>query len=318
MLPVIVESQNTSSTINMSDTSKQNSSHQPDPYSLGPIIATGTRGNRKPEYYRFNPSTTNDEDPFPISGVYSKRCREWISGEGPNSKRSRPDIADAIESRAPPLHSEMKFTSLAMSLPFTSTENTNANLKPPYKLVAHKRKHRHAQAEEEEQDQTIASTTPYLQIPDPHCNTDMARSTDEVESPTRSRDARNEDGDMSPASSHTLGGSDRSSSTLAAAEEEDGLYEEIGGGAEEPEGGTGHEGSAENGGEGGSETSNHTVGRSEGSSRTVGRSEDGDGDMGGEEDDDGDEEMRGEEDEESDDEGDLFAQSYREGSGEGV
>ncbi|CAN9358541.1 unnamed protein product [Alternaria alternata] len=129
----------------------------------------------------------------------------------------------------------------------------------------------------------------------------VERKYDDVDSPTR------HSGRHSSSSSHTAVRSDRSSSTLAADEEEaedphDKLSAEKGENTEvddtERQFDSGYEGGEESQGEG-SETSSHTLGRSEGSSCTLGRVKD---------------EYEHTEEGESDDEGDLFAQSYRNGS----
>jgi hypothetical protein len=114
-------------------------------------------------------------------------------------------------------------------------------------------------------------------------------------------------GRHSSSSSQTAVRSDRSSSTLAADEKEapdphDKSSAEKEENTEvddtERQFDSGYEGGEESQGEG-SETSSHTLGRSEGSSCTLGRIKD---------------EDEHTEEGESDDEGDLFAQSYRNGS----
>ncbi|KAG9185404.1 hypothetical protein G6011_07948 [Alternaria panax] len=139
----------------------------------------------------------------------------------------------------------------------------------------------------------------------------VARKYDDVESPTR-----RPSGEDSSAPGYTVIRSDSSSSTLAADEEKKHCPQEKPSGDSDQgdmkvadaarQSDSGYEGGEESEADA-RETSSHTLGRSEGSSRTMGRSEGGDcnGDRGE------DEEM---EDGESDGEGDLFAQSYREGS----
>ena len=103
-----------------------------------------------------------------------------------------------------------------------------------------------------------------------------------------------QESDESDASSHTLGGSESSGSTLAADEDDNKQADEGEGYSDESM----EEFEGDRGEDEESETSSHTLGRSEDSNC---------GDDGGDEE--SDEEMG-----ESDDEGDVFGKSYREGS----
>jgi len=103
------------------------------------------------------------------------------------------------------------------------------------------------------------------------------------------------DSEGSDASSRALGRSESSDSTLAANEDDGDDGKET---SEGEDGADNHMEDAESDGEQESETSSHTLGRSEDSNS---RDDGGDGDS--------DEEMG-----ESDDEGDVFGESYREGS----
>ncbi|CAG5156505.1 uncharacterized protein ALTATR162_LOCUS4302 [Alternaria atra] len=260
---------------------KQNASHDPPEDPFGSVVDTGTCGPVELENHTLYFSTENNQNEF---------------------------LLDAVESAASH-DSDTKHIFGAEAAIFMPTEKEKEILMAPYTLVTYPPKRGHGQGERK-QDQVAHSNTQYL--PDSHRDMWLACSCDDVEPPASSSGEGNEDSNMSSTSSHTLGRSDRSSSTLAA-EEEDPPYEEMVGCDEdkinldsaERDSDSGYEGNDESE-ESGSEMSSHTLGQSEGSSRTLGRSEDGDSET--DKDDDEDEEMQDEE------EGDLFAQSYREGS----
>lgn len=208
-------------------------------------------------------------------------------------------LSDGVESAASQ-DSDAKDIFEAEATSFIPTEEEKEILMAPYTLVTYppKRGHGHGQGK---QDQAANTDTQYL--PDPHRDMWLTRSCDDVEPPASSSGEGNEDSDMSSTSSHTLGRSDRSSFTLAA-EGEDRPYEEMVGCDEhktnldgtERDSDSGYEGNDESE-ESGSETSSHTLARSEDENSETDK-----------DDDDKDEEMQDE------DEGDVFAQSYREGS----